>query len=518
MHKPVNHLPRTNWTTLLGVSLASFVGCIDFTIVNTAIPEIQAGLGASVSEAQWVVTLFVMALSAFMVVTGRLADLYGRRKALYAGMAVFGIASIGAGAAPSIEVLIAFRFAQGAGVAALYTASAAIVSNAFTEQERGRAIGLLFAANGIGLAIGPVAGGLLVGFLGWRWVFFVNVPFLVLSAALCLASVRESRDETDTNAIDWYGVGLLTAGLFCLLLGITQGMDWGWTSLPTLAAIGGGLCLLALFVLVESRVAAPLVQFGLFANRRFAAAGVATFALAFFYCSAFFLMPLYLSVVRGYDSMLTGFMLLPTSALVALTSPLVGRLADKYGPARLLVAGLSLLAVSAGLQMMFSGGSNIALVIVAFMVMGLGWGCILGPSTVAALASVPERLGGVAMGASWTIHNVGGAIGLVLSTLIYRLFAGNALYRTAHFTADADPALVGRLVSEPATAMERLTSLADGVVNPAALIDGYFMSGYRAAMGLLVLATLLALIANVALGRPRAGARQRPASKSMMLQ
>lgn len=203
---------RSRWIGLLGVSLASFVGCIDFTIVNTAIPEIQDGLSASVSEAQWIVTLFVTALSAFMVVAGRLADLYGRRKVLYTAMAVFGLASIGAGAAPTIEVLIGLRFVQGASAAALYTASAAIVSNAFPEQERGRAIGLLFAANGVGLALGPVAGGLLVGFLGWRWVFFVNVSFLLASAVLCFANIAESRDEADRRAIDWPGVALLIAG------------------------------------------------------------------------------------------------------------------------------------------------------------------------------------------------------------------------------------------------------------------------------------------------------------------
>jgi EmrB/QacA subfamily drug resistance transporter len=499
---PVGHGSRTRWIGLFGVGLASFVGCIDFTIVNTAIPDIQNGLSASVSEAQWIVTAFVMALSAFMVVAGRLADLYGRRAVLYVVMAVFGLASAAAGAASSIEMLIAWRFIQGASAAGLYTASAAIVSNAFPEEERGRAIGLLFAGNGIGLAIGPVAGGLLVGFLGWRWVFFVNVPFLLISAALCLASIHESRDDTADRAIDWSGVAFLITGLTCLLLGITQGMNWGWLSLPTLAAILGGLLLLGGFILLEERVAAPLINLDLFANRRFAAASVATCALAFFYCSAFFLMPLYLSVVRGDDSTLTGLMLLSTTALVAITSPVAGHLTDRHGPVPLIAGGLILLAVSAGLQTLFSNVSSPPLVIGAFMVMGIGWGCILGPSTVAALTSVPDRLGGAATGASWTIHNIGGAIGLVLSTLVYRLAAGSAISRSGQFATGADPTLLGQLVAEPTQAAERLAAVTGGPADPAAFVEAYFMSGYRAAMGLLVVTTLLAFVANITLVRP----------------
>ncbi|RDJ27018.1 MFS transporter [Bosea caraganae] len=496
----VDDQARTRWILLLGVSLASFVGCIDFTIVNTAIADIQGGLAATVSEAQWIVAAFVMALSGFMVVSGRLADRYGRRRLFYIGMAAFTLGSLGAGAAPSIEALIGFRFVQGASAAALYTTTAAIVSDAFPEAMRGRALGLLFAANGIGLALGPVAGGVLVELLGWRWVFFVNVPFLLLSAVLCFSSVRETRDESDRGPLDWPGVGLLLAGLASLLLGLTQAKDWGWTAIPTLAATGGGLCLLLLFVVVERRAASPLIRLDLFANRRFAAAGIATFALAFFYCSAFFLMPLYLGVVRGYGSLLTGLMLLPTTALVALASPVVGKLADRHGPMPLLAAGLALLALSASLQMLFSEATSTPFVILAFATMGIGWGCILGPSTLAALSSVPKRLGGVAMGACWTIHNVGGATGLVLSTLLYRMLAEQALQSEAHLSSGIDPAWIDRLVSEPTVAAEQLARLLGGAPNPG-LVDDFFTSGYRAAMGLLTAATLLALAAMVVLAR-----------------
>ncbi len=485
----------SRWIGLAGVSVASFIGCIDFTIVNTAIPDIQAGLHATVGAAQWIISGFVMALSSFMVVTGRLADLYGRRRALYIAIFIFGIASLGAGASVTIGQMIACRFIQGASVAALYTASAAIVANAFADNERGKAMGILFAGNGFGLALGPVAGGVLIGALGWRWVFLINIPFLLLSLLLCRGRLRESLNTEDRAAIDWLGLVLLVAGLSLLLLGITKAVDWGWTSGATLGAIGGGVALLVLFLIAELRSAAPLLQVHLFTNARFVIASIATAGLAFFYCSAFFLMPLYLTTVRGNGSFAVGFLLLPTTAMVAIISPVAGRLVDRIGPLPLMLAGLALLAGSAALQSLFSDRSGLPFVILAFAVMGLGWGCILGPSSVAALASVPERLGGVAMGASWTLHNVGGALGLTLATVVYRLRASAALQEQAAPTLTIAPAQADQWVSEPEHALD---SLAHAGVEPSlarTLAAQSFLAGYSAAMVLLVFVTLAGLAA-----------------------
>ena len=273
---------RRRWLALAGIAIASFLGCIDFTIVNTAIPAIQHELGAGVEQAQWIVTVFVMALSACMVAAGRLADLLGRRRLLYAGMLVFGAASLGAGLAASIASLVAWRLVQGIACAALYTTSAAIVAQAFPDGERGRALGLLFAANGLGLAIGPVAGGLLVASLGWRAVFLLNVPLIAAAFALCLGRVAESRGETAPRRFDVAGLLLLATALPCLLLAIGQGDHWGWTSAATAGTGGAALALLLVFVWVERRVAAPLLDMGLFVNGRFLLASLANFSLALF--------------------------------------------------------------------------------------------------------------------------------------------------------------------------------------------------------------------------------------------
>lgn len=369
-------------------------------------------------QARWIVTVFVMALSACMVAAGRLADLLGRRRLLYAGMLVFGAASLGAGLAQSMAALVAWRLLQGVACAALYTTSAAIVAHMFADSERGRALGLLFAANGLGLAIGPVAGGLLVASLGWRSVFLLNVPLIGAAFALCLGRVPESRGER--ARFDMAGFVLLAAALPCVLLAIAHGSAWGWTSGATLGAAGAGLAPLLAFVLVERRVAAPLLQLSLFANGRFVLAGLANFSLAFFYCVAFFLLPWYLSSVRGQDSGAIGWLLLPVTAVMALVSPLAGRAADRIGTAPLLAGGFAFLALSAAMQAGFTVETNWAWIIAALAAMGIGWGCILGPATVAALACVPLQLSGVAMGASWTLHNLGAALGLTIATVVFQ--------------------------------------------------------------------------------------------------
>lgn len=479
---------RSRWLALTGVAIASFLGCIDFTIVNTAIPAIQHELGASIEASQWIVTAFVMALSTFMVAAGRLADLHGRRRALYGGMLLFGAASLGAGLAGSIGALIGWRLAQGVACAALYTSSTAIVAHAFPEAERGRAIGLLFGANGLGLAIGPVAGGLLVSTLGWRWVFLLNVPLVALAFAFCLGRVQESSGAQEGETLDWTGLLLFIVALPCLLLAVVHGADWGWTSARTLGLAAAAIALLAVLARVSRRKAWPLIRFDLFANLRFVAASVATFSLAFFYCTAFFLMPLYLGLIRHQDAGAIGSSLLPTTVVMALVSPMAGRLADRYGPAPLLLAGFAFLAASALMQAQFDANTSLPIVLAAFACMGLGWGSILGPSTMAALASVEERLAGVAMGASWTLHNVGGALGLAVATSLYRAVAGPALGATSGL--DASQAMA--LASDPANGAQVLAAAGVGAERASAWIAHAFLAGFDAAMGLLVAVCALA--------------------------
>lgn len=421
-------VPASNpWLALTGVAIASFLGCIDFTIVNTALPALSQELHIDMQQSQWLITAFVMALSAFMVSAGRLADLFGRRRLMLLAMLLFGVASLAAGLSHSLAALVFWRVVQGLSCAVLYTASTAIVGDAFDESRRGRAIGLLFSANGLGLAIGPVAGGLLVATLGWRWVFLLNVPLIAIGLLLCWQHVRESAPADTSQRLDLPGLALLSLTLPLWVLLLVHGGIWGWSSPAVLALSALALASLVLLVWVERRVTAPLLRFDFLARPAFTGACLATGGLAFFYCPAFLLMPLYLAEVRGLDSASVGLLLLPTTAVLALLSPWAGRWADRHGTRPVLLAGFVLLASSALLQAGFVADSSWSLVITAFALMGAGWACILGPSTVAAIASVPAQDAGVAMGMSWTLHNLAGALGLALTAALFQRAGGGLL-------------------------------------------------------------------------------------------
>ncbi|MFH8365813.1 MFS transporter [Streptomyces sp. NPDC018031] len=498
------------WWAFTGVGILSFLGCIDLTIVNTAAPDIQSHFDATVTELQLIVNMFIVALSMFMVTMGRLADLHGRRRVLYCGTVVFGAASLGAGFAEDVTWLVICRFAQGAACAVLYTSTGAIVSATFPEHERGKAIGALYGVNGLGLAIGPMLGGFLVSWLSWRWVFWLNVPLIVVALLICVPTVRESRSE-ERGGVDPVGLCLLTAGLPAVVLGLTLGDSWGWASGRVLGLLIGGGVALAAFCHAERKVRHPMIQFRLFAHRDFLSAIVADFSLAFFYCTALFLIPLYLHSVRGYEGHVTGLLLLPCTAVVAVLSPLVGRLVDRYRPHRLLCAGFVAFAVAALLLAHLTPDRGTGYLITAFTAMGVGWALVLGPATVASLSAVPPRLAGTAVGSSWTFHNLGGAFGLAAGMAAYRWSAEDALHQDLADRGIPDGDWVDEVVAAPDDGPELLadhTELTDAEISQ--VFGDFFTSGNRSAMWLLFAVSLTAL-AVIAVGlRSRGG---RPAER-----
>lgn len=485
------HSPNRKWWALIAVSIASFLGCIDFTIVNTALPAIQQDLQVEFRDLQWVINAFILALSSTLVLVGRLADIFGRLKVLSAGLIVFGVASALAGLTTELHWLIAARILQGIGCAVLYTASAAIVANAFEPSEQGKAFGILFAANGIGLAVGPVAGGLITAAWGWQWIFLINVPFIILSLVLSWKNVTESKIEHH-NGIDWIGAILLLVALPSLILAIVQGSDWGWTSPVTLAVLSLAVLSLTLFAAVELKVKSPILDLRLFLNSRFVASAVASSSLAVFYCAAFFVMPLYLSIVRHDDINTIGWLLLPTTLGVAFLSPVVGRLVDKKGPSFLFKTGLVLFAVSALIQTTFSATTPVWTLLLAFVVFGVAWAAVLGPSTVQAISSVPQESSSVAVGTLTTLHNIGGCVGLAVGVLIYRHFAAEKLGALSSTPKEAT--WLQQAVSNPEQAIHLLAGKLN--VTDAALGDWVsqsFIAGYQAVMWYLLISVVAAL-------------------------
>ena len=484
---------RRKWWALIAVSIASFLGCIDFTIVNTALPAIQHDLQVEFRDLQWLVNAFILALSSTLVLIGRLADIFGRLKILSIGLILFGLASLLAGLTRSFEWLIVARVIQGIGCAVLYTASAAIVANAFAQHEQGKAFGILFGANGVGLAAGPVAGGLITAAWGWHWIFLINVPFVILSLLLSWKNVTESR-VAGQQGVDLLGAVLLLIGLPSLILGIVQGTDWGWTSPTTLIVLALAILSLIAFVLAELTVKSPILDLRLFLNRRFVSAAVASAGLAIFYCAAFFVMPLYLAIVRHENINTIGWLLLPTTLGVAFLSPVVVRLVDAKGPAFLFKSGLVLFALSAFIQTTFAADTPLWVILSAFIVFGVAWSAVLGPSTVQGISSVPQEAGSVAVGTLTTLHNIGGCIGLALGVLIYRHVATDKLATLSQ--SSGSESWLQQAVSNPEQALHLLSgkfgAVSDQVVQ--AWVTQSFIAGYQSVMWYLLASTVIALI------------------------
>ncbi len=491
---------NTSWIALIGICLASFLGCIDFTIVNTALPSIQTELNTTVTTLQWVINIFMLTLAAFMVVMGRIADIYGRRRLLYIGMALFGLSSLGAGLSHSISWLILFRCLQGVAVAILYTVPVAMIPSLFPRELRGKATGILIGVNGFGLAVGPVIGGFILSVLSWHWVFYINLPIILLSLAFCLKTLPESMSHEHGKRIDWWGFILLVIALPTVVLATVEGSAWGWTSTATLGLYAVSAVSLGLFYIVEQRSTSPIISFKLFANRPFIVGILANVALAFFYTLNFFLLPLYLHNLLFETGFEIGLVLLPATALVALLSPVVGTIVDKVGPKKVLMVGFLLFIGSSFLQSFFSADTSMPYILGSLILLGIGWACILSPSIIAALSAVPESISGVAMGSLGTLHNFGGAMGLAIGTALYHSQATWRLIRDLTQQALNVGSWASGVVADPDNAIQLIQQYASTNLQTAQHVFAQsFSQGYQAAMWLLVGVSVLAFL-SVLLG------------------
>lgn len=410
----------------MGVGIASFIGCIDFTIVNTALPAMQKDLHLTFSQLQWIMNVFILALPVLMVIGGRVGDVYGRRKVLYCSVLLFGLSSLGAGLSGDITWLLAFRGLQGIAAAFMWPSAAAVVLHAFPEEEQGRAMGMLYGIFGIGLAIGPVLGGVLVGLLSWRWIFYVNVPVIAISFLICLPTVSESI-AAGKQKLDYVGVGLLALGLACVTFSIAEGNNLGWLSPLIIALFVFGLLVLFFWVRHELKSKSPTFNLHLFKYRNVCASLLSSMSLGAFYALGFFMMPLYLDNVRHLSAFATGGMLMATSVLLAVVSPFMGYVMERYPAKYLISIGFLFLIATAIMQMFFGVSTSFTFIIISFVLFGLGWGVMGSPLMKALMDALPNDATGVATGAIWTFQNIGAVFGLALGVAIFQLIIGKSL-------------------------------------------------------------------------------------------
>jgi DHA2 family methylenomycin A resistance protein-like MFS transporter len=389
-----------------------FLVQLDVSIVNVALPSIRADLRPSAAGLQWVVDGYAIALASLMLAGGTVGDLHGHRRVVLAGLWLFGLASLAAGAAPSAGVLVAARVAQGAGAALLLPGTLAIITHAFPgAAERARAIGVWAAVAGLSLPAGPVAGGLLVAGPGWRWVFLVNLPVVAAAAVLTVRLVRESADPRGRR-LDVAGIALgaiaLAAATFAL---IDAGRD-GAGSAAVLAAAALAVLASGALVAVERRAPDPMLPLALFRRRRFTVANAVAAAMNLGSLGCIYVLTLLLQVVQGRAPLAAGLAVIPLFAPVAALAPVSGRLTGRFGPRRPMVAGLLVAAAGLALLGRVDGGTPYAELLPAFVLWGAGLGLLTSAVVAAAVGAVEPERAGLASAVNNTARQAGGAIGI----------------------------------------------------------------------------------------------------------
>jgi len=465
---------------------------IDGTVVNVALPALQANLNATIVDVQWVIEAYSLLLAALLLVGGSLGDHYGRRRIFLIGTALFALASAWCGLAPNTAQLISARAAQGLGAALLVPGSLAIISSSFPENERGRAIGTWSGFSAITTAVGPVIGGWLIEHISWRAVFFINIPIALLVIFMSLGSVPESSDK-ESAGLDWWGAIVGTFGLGALVYGLIESSRLGFGDRSLIAALVVAIALLALFFIVEARIPHPMLPLSLFRSRMFAGANLLTFLLYGALGGTLFFLPLNLIQVQHYSATAAGAAFLPFILIMFLLSRWAGGLVERYGPRLPLVVGPLIAACGFALFMFPSvGGSYWTNFFPATVVLGLGMAISVAPLTTTVMNSVVQNRVGIASGVNNAVARSAGLIAIAaLGIVMLQVFNHVLDRRLAEWNV---PASVSRSLQ-----VER-TKLADIALpddqDPAMrqlirrAVEESFVSGFRVVM---IIGTALAL-------------------------
>jgi EmrB/QacA subfamily drug resistance transporter len=499
--------------TILGSSLAF----IDSTVVNVALPAIQASFHATVVDVQWVVESYGLFLAALILVGGSLGDLFGRRLIFLLGVSIFAVASAACGAASSIHQLILARSIQGVGAALLVPGSLSIISTSFDEKSRGQAIGTWSGFTAITSAVGPVLGGWLVQHASWRWAFFINLPLAAVVIAISLWRIPESRSDS-AGGVDWPGALLATVGLGGLVAGFIESVNLGWRSPLVFASlIVGVLCLVAL-VFFEARVTSPMLPLSLFDSRSFTGANLLTLFLYSALGIFFFLFPLNLIQVQGYSATATGAALLPFILIVFFLSRWSGGLVARYGPRGPLILGPLIAALGFVLFAVPSvGGSYWKTFFPAVIVLGFGMAVTVAPLTTVVMNSVPQDRVGAASGINNAVARVAGVLAIAgLGIVMVNAFG----HRLNHDAAPlVPPSILQQLQSQEIKLAGLPVPLDLDPTTKAAIhesIADAFVFGFRivilicAALSLASAAVARLMIPNAAMARHNSSATAQP--------
>jgi len=407
------------WWVLLSIGVGTFMSALDGSVVNTILPVVRGAFGSRVETIQWVVTIYLLVVSGLLLSVGRLGDLRGHKPVYISGFVVFVIGSALCGLASSAAMLIAFRGLQALGAAMLFANSPAILTKTFPPEQRGQALGMQATMTYLGLTVGPSLGGWLANRLGWPSVFYINLPIGLLAIFLSTRFIPRDEEVHHTEPFDVLGALTFTAGLVMLLLGLNQGQARGWASGPILALFLSAALLLVMFVLIERRIASPMLDLSLFSRRIFSASAAS--AVLNYICinGVTFLLPFYLIQGRGLNSAQAGIILTAQPVVMAMAAPLSGTLSDRVGSRVLSTLGMAILGIGLFLLSRLTPDAPLGNVSATLVVTGLGTGMFISPNTSALMGAAPRHRQGIASGILATARNVGMVLGVGLAGAIF---------------------------------------------------------------------------------------------------
>ncbi len=400
---------------LAAAIVGSSMAFIDGTVVNVALPAIQADLRATAFQAQWVVESYALLLAALLLVGGALGDRYGRRRIFAIGVAIFAVSSVGCSLAVSVQQLIAARAVQGVGAALLVPGSLALISASFPEKERGKAIGTWSGFSGITAAVGPVLGGLLVDHFSWTWAFLINLPMALLVLWIVWRHVPESRGAAAGGGLDVWGALLASAGLGGIVYAFIEAPTQGWGSPAVLAAVGAGVAGSVGFVVAQRKVRSPMLPLGLLRIGNFSGANLLTLLLYAALGGGLYFFPLNLIQVQGCSATVAGAALLPFIFIMFALSGWAGQLVDRFGPRMPLVAGPLIAAVGFVLFAVPGVGASCwSGFLPAVVVLGLGMAVTVAPLTTTVMNAVGPDMAGVASGVNNAVSRAAAVLAIAV--------------------------------------------------------------------------------------------------------
>jgi len=406
--------PSRRWLALVVLCVSLLVIVIDNTIVNVALPTLVRDLRADMSQLQWVVDAYTLVFAGLLLLAGTLGDRYGRRRTLLGGLAVFGAASAAAAFAAGVDQLVIARAVMGAGAAFIMPATLSLLTSVFTDaRERAMAIGIWAATAGVGVALGPVVGGVLLDHFWWGAVFIVNVPIVVAAMVGAWILVPESRNPTALR-IDWTGAALSGVALVTFVWAIIEAPSQGWTSVPVVSAFVVAALALVAFIAWERRVEEPLLDVRLFRNARFTAASLTVTVLFFALFGFLFLSTQYLQFVLGFSPSAAGLRMLPYALAMIVAAPTSSKIVARFGTKRVVTTGMLTFAGGLSVAATITTATGYGRLAIAMLLMGVGMGLAGAPATESIMGALPRDRAGIGSAVNDTTRELGGALGVAI--------------------------------------------------------------------------------------------------------